>query len=147
VQKEIHRLPFGMFDLPYGAHRTMEKIRKFRWQEWLLILGFGLSLVVIILFSIRTVRYFPHRRVDEPIRPWMSLPYIAHSYRVPAYILYQALGLPLQPRDRRPIAVIARNQNRSLASVIAALQAAITHARPPYATPPPSPPEPTRSTV
>jgi hypothetical protein len=125
----------------------MEKIRKSRWQEWLLILGFGLSLAVIVLFSIRTVRDLPHRRVDEPIRPWMSLSYIAHSYRVPAYILYQALGLPVKPGDRRPIAVIARDQNRSLASVIAALQVAITHARPPYPTPPPSPPAPTRSTV
>ena len=123
----------------------MEEKSRFRWRQWFLLLGFGLSLAVIIIFAMRSVRLAPHRRVDEPIRPWMTVPYIAHSYRVPPYILYQALGITAIPSDKRPISVIARLQNRSLENVIVALKDAITHARPPYPTPPPLPPEPTRS--
>ena len=117
----------------------MENTQKFRWQQWLLALGFGLSLAVVIIFTIRSVHQAPNLRVDEPIRPWMSLPYIAHSYRVPPYVLYQALGIPLQRHDRRPISIIASSQMRSVDSVIATLQNAITHARPPYPTPPLTP--------
>jgi hypothetical protein len=123
----------------------MEEIRRFRWRQWFLVMGFGLSLVIIVIFAIRSVRQAPHLRVDEPIRPWMTVPYIAHSYHVPPYVLYQSLGIPPQLLDRRPIYVIARLQNRSVESVIAALKDSITHARPPYPTPPPLPPEPTRS--
>jgi hypothetical protein len=123
----------------------MEEIRRFRWRQWFLVLGFVLSLVIIVVFAIRSVRQAPHLRVDEPIRPWMTVPYIAHSYRVPSYVLYQTLGISAQRLDKRPISVIARLQNRSVESVIAALKDAITRARPPYPTPPPLPPEPTRS--
>lgn len=124
----------------------MDEIRGFRWRQWLLVLGFGLSLAMIVIFAMRSVRQAPHLRVDEPIHPWMNIPYIAHSYRVPPYVLYQTLGIPVQRGDKRPIYMIARLQNRSVESVIAALKDAITHARPPYPTPPPLPPEPTRST-
>lgn len=70
------------------------------------------------------------------IRPWRNLRYIAHSYRVPPDVLNEALGLPPEP-DRRPIREIARDQNRSVEEVIAILEEAIVHSRPPY--PPPSP--------
>jgi hypothetical protein len=72
----------------------------------------------------------------------MSIGYIAHSYRVPPWVLRQALGLPAKTNgpDRRPIREIAREQNRPVNEVIAILQDAIVHARPPY--PPPGPPPP-----
>jgi hypothetical protein len=78
-------------------------------------------------------------RADEPIRSWMTIPYVSHSYHIPAYVLYQALGLPLIPRDRRPLAVIARQQNRTVVNIIATLQEAIQHSRSPYPTPLPFP--------
>jgi hypothetical protein len=89
---------------------------------------------------VRTVRraIYWHYHQDEPIRPWMSLGYIAHSYSVPPWVLHQALGLPLKP-DRRPIREIAREQNRSVDEVIAILQDAIVHSRPPYPHPPDAP--------
>ncbi|HXI94203.1 MAG TPA: hypothetical protein VNO24_29870, partial [Blastocatellia bacterium] len=52
-------------------------------------------------------------------------------------ILYQALGLPYNPPDKRPLREIAKSQNRSIDQIRGILQEAITHARPPY---PPAPP-------
>src|ERR1700682_4816763 len=106
----------------------MEKLRSFGWQQWLLIAGLVLSLGVTGVFAFRAMHYVPRRQVDEPIRPWMTVPYIARSYRVPASVLYQALGLPPAlpppaPRDRRPLIAIARAQNRPVSLLIADLQA------------------------
>lgn len=108
-------------------------------RQWFLVLAFVLVVLLTGLFAVRTVRrtiYWRHHQ-DEPIRPWMNLGYIAHSYRVPPYILTQALGLPQRP-DRRPIREIAREQNCSVDEVIAILQDAIVRSRPPYP-PPPAP--------
>jgi hypothetical protein len=121
----------------------MDKLRSFGWRQWLLILGLVLSLGVAGVFAVRAMQYVPRRQVDEPIRPWMTVPYIAHSNHVPAGVLYQALGLPTTPRDRRPIVAIARAQQRPVNALIAELRNAIIHARPPYPTPTP---EPVRST-
>jgi hypothetical protein len=111
------------------------------WRQWLIVLAFALVVAVTGLFAVRTVRraVYWHNHKDEPIRPWMSIGYIAHSHRVPPYVLTEALGLPRKP-DRRPIGEIARQQNRSVDEVIAILQNAIVHVRPPY--PPPGPPPP-----
>ena len=110
----------------------------------MVLLAFVLVVSVTGLFAVRTVRRTIYWRFhqDEPIRPWMNIGYIAHSYRVPPWVLSQALGLPPKPGkpDRRPIREIAREQNRSVDEVIAVLQNAIVHARPPY--PPPGPPPP-----
>ena len=66
----------------------------------------------------------------------MTVGYVAHSYRVPRHILYQALGLPYNPPDKRPLRVIAKSQNRSMDQIRAILQDEIAHARPPYPPPP-----------
>ena len=107
------------------------------WRQWLVVLAFVVVVAGTSLFAVRTVRraVYWHLHQDEPIRPWMNLGYIAHSYRVPPWVLHQALGLPPKP-DRRPIREIAREQHRPVDEVIAILQDAIVHARPPY--PPPS---------
>ena len=125
----------------------MAEPRKLNWQQWLFILGFVLSLVIVVVFALRAFRHAPRPRADEPIRPWMTIPYVSHSYHVPAYVLYQALGLPRTPRDRRPLMVIAREQNRPVASLIADLLEAIRRSRPPYPTPQPFPPGETPSPV
>jgi hypothetical protein len=116
-------------------------MKNLEWRQWLVVLAFVLVVSVTGLFAVRTVRraIYWHYHQDEPIRPWMNLGYIAHSYSVPPWVLHQALGLPPKP-DRRPIREIAREQHRSVNEVIAILQDAIVHARPPY--PPPGPPPP-----
>lgn len=118
-------------------------MKKLGWRQWVMVLAFVVVVAGTGLFAVRAVRRAVYWRLhqDEAIRPWMNLGYIAHSYRVPPWVLHQALRLPPKP-DRRPIREIAREQGRSVDEVIAILQDAIVHARPPY--PPPSaapPPE------
>ncbi len=116
-------------------------MKNFNSRQWLVVLAFMLVVSFTGLFAVRTVQrtIYWHYHQDEPIRPWMNLGYIAHSYSVPPWVLHQALGLPPKP-DRRPIREIARAQNRSVDEVIAILQNVIVHSRPPY--PPPGPPPP-----
>jgi hypothetical protein len=113
--------------------RVLQTFRTFSWQQWLVALLFLLVLGFTGLYAVRTTRQ------DEPIRGWMTVGYVARSYRVPSYILYQALGLPHRPPDKRPLFKIAKSQKRSMNEMRAILQDAIVHARPPYP-PPPAPP-------
>jgi hypothetical protein len=117
----------------------VKKTGRFDWHEWLIILGFVLSLALVGVFVARSVHVVRQLHQDEPIRPWMTVTYVAHSYRVSSSILFQALGLPARPRDRRPLSTIARAQNRPVQDLIADLQRAIAQAR---SLPPPSPPNP-----
>ena len=119
-----------------------QRMKNFGWRQWLVVLAFVLVVSFTGLFAVRTVRraIYWHYHQDEPIRPWMSLGYIAHSYRVSPWVLHRALGLPLKP-DRRPIREIAREQHRPVDEVIAILQDAIVHSRPPYPRPPDVPPD------
>jgi hypothetical protein len=105
---------------------------KLRWHHWLGIAALVLAIGFTGLHAYRAVRaaiFWSHNQ-DEPIQGWMTVGFVAHSYHVPPGILYQALGLP-PGHNRRPLRVIAREQNRSLATVKTALQNAITHARNP----------------
>lgn len=107
------------------------------WRQWLVALTFLLAVSATVLFGVRAIRQgMPHRN-DEQIRGWMSIQYIAHSYHVPPHILYEAVGLPPRPPDKRPIRDIAKAQHRSTDEIKIVLMSAITHARPP-APPPPS---------
>ena len=95
---------------------------------------FAFLLVAIVtgLSALRTVRraiYSSHHR-DEPIRSWMTLPYVVHSYDVSPSILYEALGIPHPPHDRRPILEIAREQRVPVVDVMNTIQQAIENAQP-----------------
>src|SRR6476646_4473852 len=106
-------------------------MRRFGWKQWILLVGFILVVAITSLFVVRTVRRVNYWRVhhDEPIRPWMSVPYVAHSYRIPPHILYEALDITPVPRDRRPISHIARDLNRPVDEVVIDLQNAIARER------------------
>ena len=117
-------------------------MKRLGWKQWLALAVFALVLSFTALFAVRTVRRAMYWRLhrDEAIRPWMSIPYVAHSYRVPSHLLYEALNIPPVPHDRTPIRDIARAQNRSVDEVISVLQNAIARQRalqPPGAPPPP----------
>lgn len=118
-----------------------ERVKRLNWRQWLLLAAFLFVVGFTGLHAFRFVRstVYWHHHQDEPIRGWMTIGYVAHSYHVPPHILFQALGLPSKP-DRRPLREIAKAQNRSIEEIKALLQDAIVHARPPY--PPPSPPPP-----
>ena len=115
-------------------------MKNLNWRQGVVALAFFLSLSVAVFFVIRAVRpaIYWHYHQDEPIRGWMNVGYVAHSYHVPPHVLYRALGLPPRPPDKRPLREIARAQNRSMDEIRTVLLDAIVHARPPY--PPPSPP-------
>jgi len=108
-------------------------VRTFRWQQWLvvamflLIAGFTAFKAV---YMAREVTYLRTHR-DEAIRGWMSVGYVAHSYRVPPDVLYLALSLPHDQPDKRPLSKIARMQHRSMDEIRAVLQNAIILVRPP----------------
>jgi hypothetical protein len=110
-------------------------MKELGWRQWTLLLSLVLTVAIVCLFAFRAFEHIPHRRVDEPIRPWMSVPYIAHSYHVPPHVLFQAIGLPRKPPDKRPIKQIARAQNRPVEDLIKDLQDAIIRTRSSY--PPP----------
>ena len=107
-------------------------------------LAFLVALAITSLFAMRAMRAASHLRSggDEPIRPWMSVPYIAHAYHVPPPVLFEALGIPPNPHDRRPIMRIAREQGRPVSLVIGDLMVAIRTYRLPPAPPPPATPVP-----
>jgi len=115
-------------------------MRKYGWQIGVLIVGFVLSLTIIGVFSVRAMRHASFRRVDESIRPWMTLPYIAHSYHVPVQDLYQALNLSPVLHDRRTVMKLSTQLKLPLAEVITRLNQAIVAARPTLSTPTPHPP-------
>lgn len=112
-----------------------QTLRNFGWRQWLVVALFVLALGATALHAARTfqrARYWREHR-DEPIRGWMTVGYVAHSYRVPPRVLYQALNLPPRepgsPRDRRPLREIAREQGRTLEEIAAALQQAVERER------------------
>ena len=120
--------------------RVLQTLRTFSWQQWLVALLFLLVLGFTGLYAVRTTRHaiYWHYHQDEQIHGWMTVGYVAHSYRVPRQILYQSLGLPPQFHDKRPLRNIAKSQNRSMNEIRAILQDAIAHSRLQY--PSPSPP-------
>src|SRR5467141_3454147 len=109
------------------------------WQKWLVLVAFTLVVLGTGVFAVRTVRRAMYWRAhhDEVIRPWMSIPYVAHSYRIPPHVLAESLGISPQAHDRRPLKQIASEQNRSVDEVISVLYDAIARNR---AAHPPNPP-------
>lgn len=114
-----------------------------RRRQLLLVSALLLALLVTFFFGTRAFRRFRDRPTDEPIREWMNIPYVAHSYHVPPDILFQALNLPVErPPNRRPIRRIAQDLNLTTTEVIKRLEEAIAQERASRA-PPPVPPLPT----
>jgi hypothetical protein len=122
-------------------------MKRFGWKEWMAVVVFALIVSLTAVFAVRTVRRAIYWRLhqDETIRPWMTVPYVAHSYRVPLPVLYEALAIDHPPHDQRPIREIAQKQNRSVAEVITALQSAIARERTSHPLGQPPPPAPGRS--
>lgn len=104
------------------------------------------ALIMVSLFTVNfAVRAFHHgrrfhERTDEPIQPWMNVPYISRAYRVPPPVVAAAIGLTPEQRDRRPLQEIAKEQGRSTETLIAEIMAAIERERAPPPPPPPPPP-------
>ena len=116
-------------------------MKSLTWRQGVVGVAFAVSLSLAIFFVVRAVRpmIYWHYHQDEPIRGWMNLGYVAHSYHVHPHVLHAALGLPDKP-DKRPLREIAKEQNRSMDEIRSLLLKAIAQARQPY---PASPSHPT----
>jgi hypothetical protein len=98
-------------------------------RKLIFALALILAIVATFVFGFRAGSHA--RRIrwqNEPIRAWMSVPFIAHTHHVRPEILYQAIGLPTEQRDRRPLRRIAREEKRPVADVIRDLENAIAKA-------------------
>lgn len=100
-------------------------------------LAFVVAIAGTFVFAFRAGRRARHLRAEnEPIRAWMSVPFIAHSHHVPPTLLFQAIGVePRQPRDHRSVRRLAHDLNRPVPELIAQLQRAIDAAHPPGSPP------------
>ncbi len=97
-----------------------------------LILGFCLAIGVTFFFGYRAGRTARHIRwQDEPIQSWMSVPYIAHTHHTRSELLFEAIHVAPNPRDRRPIREIARSERLPVTDLIRDLRKAIASANPP----------------
>ncbi|HEX4276669.1 MAG TPA: hypothetical protein VHZ74_15025 [Bryobacteraceae bacterium] len=100
-----------------------------RQRTLVLTVAFVLAIAVTFFFGYRAGRIA--RRVrwqNEPIRSWMSVPFVAHTHHVREDVLFDALHMQPAPGDRRPIRDIARAEKRPVADVIADIEDAIENA-------------------
>ena len=118
------------------SSKIISTVRTFRWRQWLVVAVFlliaGFTAFKAVNMAREAIYWKTHR--EETIRGWMSVGYVAHSYRVPTGVLKLALGLPDKQPDRRPLRKIAHMQHRSMDEIKTVLQDAIIHARLPAAT-------------
>jgi hypothetical protein len=107
-----------------GAVATLKRL--WRQNRWL-TLAFALTLTLALIFIIRAGVFFiywqQHR--DEPIEGWMTVRYVARSYRVDPKIVHDAVGLPETGPDRRPLVRIAREDGQPLDEMTARILEAI----------------------
>ena len=96
-------------------------------------LAFLLAIAGTFVFAYRAGRQARHIHAEnEPIRAWMSVPFIAHAHHLPANVLFQAIGVqPREPRDRRSVRSLAHDLHRHVPELMAELQRAIDAAAQP----------------
>ncbi len=117
-----------------------------RWYRAFLLVALVVVGLLTVSFAIRGMRHTRRLRAgsDEPIQAWMNVRHIAHAYRIRPEVVHQALGLPVDQPDRRPLWRIAQAQGRPTNILIAEVTAAIALERSgghrgPAPPPPPSP--------
>jgi hypothetical protein len=92
----------------------------------LLFLGFCLAIAAASFFGYRAGRTARHVRFqNEPIQSWMSVPFVAHTHHAREELLFEAIRVPPNPHDHRPIRDIARAEKRPAAELIRDLRKAV----------------------
>jgi len=98
-------------------------------RKLILVLALVLAIAGTFVFGVRVGRHARHMRwQNEPIHAWMSLPFIAHTHHVPVETLYEAIGVPYQEHDRRPVRAIASAEKKQVADLIRELEIAVANA-------------------
>ena len=92
-------------------------------------MAFCVAIAGTFIFAFRAGRHARRLHFEnEPIRPWMSVPFIAHTHHVPAAVLFHAIGIEPEQHDRRPLRAIARDQHRPVEDVVRDLERALANA-------------------
>jgi hypothetical protein len=106
-----------------------------------LALALVLTLAMVFFFGYRAGRQARLLRfANSPIRPWMSVPFIAHTHHVPVATLFDAIHVVPHPApDRRPLRRIAREEKRPVDELIHDINQAIAKTRGSPAPPPQNP--------
>lgn len=94
---------------------------RFDWQRPLLLILFAIAAFAVVMFGLRTYRSFLLLRsayeLGAPdvssIRPWMTLDYVAPTYRVPGTALAERLGLPPDIEPKTTLKSLAERQGLS----------------------------------
>ena len=123
----VNFLPIPIVDGGLFLFLILEKIKGFSRTQRLVLVAFIAALVLTSFFAFRSYRraeYWRQHR-DQPIAAWMPIGIVAESYHVPPQVLKEAIGLPPDARDRRPLEKIAEEQGRSFDELKADLEKAI----------------------
>ena len=107
-----------------GPVVTLKKL--WRHNRWL-TLSFLITLTLALVFIIRAGVFFVYwqQHQDEPIEGWMTVRYVAHSYRVDPRLVHTAIGLPHTGPDHRPLIKISRQDGEPLDEIAARILDAI----------------------
>lgn len=96
----------------------------------LLTLAFLVAIAIVFVFGYRAGRHAHLMRwANSPVRPWMSVPFVAHTHHVPVETLFAAIGVTPHAHDRRPLRRIAQEEKRPVEDLVRAIDQAIAKAR------------------
>ncbi len=96
---------------------TPDSPKHSRWPAIGLVALLALGLLLTVLFGLRALRAYHHfdeerRRPPQEavngIAPWMTIPYVAHTYDVPDAYLFEALGIDPQGNQRKNLMQLGR---------------------------------------
>ena len=97
-----------------------------RRQNLILALAFLLAVAATIFFGVRAGRKIRHVHYrNEPIRAWMSVPFIAHTRHVGEEPLFRAIGITPDRHDHRPLREIARAEHVPVSQLVEKIEGAI----------------------
>lgn len=98
------------------------------WQRRrFMLIAFVAASVLAAFFLVRAIGfwlYFADHR-DEPIESWMTIRYIANSWRTDPRLVRDAVGLSKDGPDRRPLERIAAERGESVDQLAARILSAI----------------------
>lgn len=116
---------------------TMIRTR-FQWQRPILLTFFAIAAFAVVMFGLRTYRYFLLLRsayeLGAPdvasLRGWMTLDYVARTYRVPGTAVAEGLGLSSNEDPKTTLRSLAERQGVPPFHYIQQAQEAISQLRP-----------------
>lgn len=122
---------------------TLKPLLSDRQRQILVALLVLIGLFFVTFYGLRAYRGL--RRLIEGtqpiVRPWMTIPRIAHQFKIPEAELYRALAVQPQQPDRRPLDRLAREKGLKIPVFVDQVQRFVDsyHKPPPPAPPPPTP--------